>query len=141
MNEGTPNMVKHIIHEHQLIAIIIPAEFKKAGIEFFTPNDFSQQLAYMNRPSGYKIPPHVHRPVKRSIVNTLEVLYIKKGKVKIDFYTQDRAFISDCILNTGDVILLAAGGHGFTMLEDSEMIEIKQGPYAGDADKVRFEGI
>ena len=134
-------MIKKIVHQDTLIAIIIPAEFKQNGIEFFTPREFSQQLAYMNRPAGYKIPPHVHRPVNRSIINTLEVLYIKKGKVKIDFFTQDRAFISDCILNTGDIILLAAGGHGFTMLEDSEMIEVKQGPYAGDEDKVRFEGI
>ena len=44
------------------------------------------------------------------------------------------------ILRTGDVILLASGGHGFEVLEELEMYEIKQGPYIGEDDKTRFEG-
>ena len=51
------------------------------------------------------------------------------------------SFLESRILNQGDVVLLAYGGHGFEMLEDSEMIEVKQGPYAGDMDKVRFESV
>ena len=110
----------------------------KEGIEFFTPNDFSQQLAYMNRPAGYKIAPHVHNKVQREVFYTQEVLFIKKGKVKIDFYDNDKNRIETRILETGDVIMLASGGHGFEMLEPTEMIEVKQGPYAGEDDKTRF---
>jgi hypothetical protein len=120
------------------IAIIVKAGFGKEGIEFFTPDDFSQQLAYMNRPAGYRIQPHVHNEVHRDVFLTLEVLFIKSGKVKIDFYDNERSPVCDRVLETGDVILLASGGHGFTMLEPTEMIEVKQGPYAGDKDKTRF---
>jgi len=130
--------VDRIVHENKLLAIIIRSDYRKDGIEFFTPNDFSQQLAYMNRPAGYKIQPHIHNKVQREVYYTQEVLFIKKGKVKIDFFDDDRKPIDTITVQTGDVILLASGGHGFEMLEDTEMIEVKQGPFAGDADKTRF---
>lgn len=130
--------VEKISHNNTLLAIIICAKYKKVGIEFFTPDDFSQQLAYMNRPAGYSIEPHVHNAVPREVHLTQEVLFIRKGKVKVDFYSQGRVYLESRVLETGDVIMLASGGHGFTMLEPTEMIEVKQGPYAGDKDKTRF---
>lgn len=123
------------------LAIVIGKQFRKDGIEFFTPGDFSQQLAYMNRPQGYVIAPHVHNLVPREVTLTQEVLFIRSGKVRVDFYDNDKNYLESIVLTTGDVILLAAGGHGFEMLEPTEMIEVKQGPYCGDADKVRFDPI
>ena len=123
----------------KLLAMIIPSEYSAQGIQFFTPNEFSQQLAYMNRPQGYIIEPHVHTPVPRNVEYTLEVLFIRKGKVQIDFFDSRQKYLERRILKTGDVILLASGGHGFTMLEPTEMIEVKQGPFAGDKDKIRFK--
>lgn len=130
--------MKKVIHNGQLIAIIIPHDFSKEGIEFFTPNELSQQLAYMKRPEGYSIQPHKHNIVERYIANTLETLFIKSGKVKVDLYDDTNKFIEDVILRAGDIILLVSGGHGFTMLEETEMIEVKQGPFISDQDKVRF---
>lgn len=134
-------MIQHIIHNHQLLSIIIRRNFEKNGIEFFTPDDFSQQLAYMKRPKDYVIPPHVHNPVLREVQLTQEVLFIKSGKVRVDFYDDDKNYLESTTVEAGDVILLAHGGHGFEMLEESEIIEVKQGPYAGEMDKVRFEPI
>lgn len=131
-------MIDRIYHGSELLAVVVRANYHKEGIEFFTPNDFSQQLAYMNRPAGYTIAPHIHNRVPREVYYTQEVLFIKKGKVKIEFYDNDRNHVNTCVLLTGDVILLAAGGHGFEMLEPTEMIEVKQGPYAGEHDKTRF---
>jgi hypothetical protein len=131
-------MVEEVKHGDQILAIIIRANYKKEGISFFTPGEFSQQLGYMNRPKGYIIEPHVHNIVERKVTLTQEVLYIKSGIVKINFYNDEQQYLEFKILEQGDVILLAAGGHGFEMLEDAEMIEIKQGPYCGDEDKVRF---
>lgn len=131
--------VERVIHQDKLLAIIIRADFHKDGIEFFTPDDFSQQLAYMSRPAGHRIPPHVHNEVHRHVTQTLEVLFVREGRLRVDFYTDEREFAGERVLGRGDVILLASGGHGFTMLEPTEMIEVKQGPYAGDADKTRFE--
>lgn len=125
----------------QLLAVIVSRDFHEPGIHFFTPNDLSQQLAYMQHPAGKVIDPHVHNPVDRSVKYTQEVLFIKRGRLRVDFYDNGRNYIESRILQPGDVILLATGGHGFEVLEDIEMIEVKQGPYAGDQDKTRFDGV
>jgi len=124
-----------------MLALILRADYRAEGIKFFTPDHFSQQLGYMNRPRGYVIPPHVHNPVAREVHYTKEVLFVKSGVVRIDFYDDCQNYLESRLVQKGDVILLAFGGHGFEMLEDSEMIEVKQGPYAGEADKTRFTGI
>jgi hypothetical protein len=124
-----------------MLALILRAGYRADGIRFFTPNDFSQQLGYMNRPRGYVIPPHVHNPVAREVHFTKEVLFIKSGKVRVDFYDDDQAYLESRVLRAGDVVLLAFGGHGFEMIEDSEIIEVKQGPYCGESDKTRFSPI
>jgi hypothetical protein len=134
-------MIENIIHQESIYAIIIRANYEKEGISFFTSDDFSQQLGYMKRPKGYEIPPHVHNVVPREVTLTQEVLFIKRGIVRVDFYQQDKTYLFSKILNQGDVILLAAGGHGFTIIEEAEIIEVKQGPYCGELDKVRFESV
>ncbi|MCX6808603.1 MAG: hypothetical protein NTW50_02965 [Candidatus Berkelbacteria bacterium] len=132
-------MIKEIKFGDQLLAIIIPKNFDEEGIHFFTPADLSQQLAYMHHSKGKIIQAHVHNPVPRQVHFTQEVLFIRKGKLRVDFYDDEQNFLEDHILSTGDVILLATGGHGFEVIEEVEMIEVKQGPYAGEKDKTRFE--
>jgi mannose-6-phosphate isomerase-like protein (cupin superfamily) len=134
-------MVEQITHEDRLLALIIPGEFREPGIHFFTPGHFSQQIAYMNHPAGKVIAAHVHNPVAREVQYTQEVLFIRSGRMRVDFYTEHRVYLSSRILKAGDAILLATGGHGFEVLEEIEMIEVKQGPYAGDFDKTRFDGV
>ena len=134
-------MVETVNFGDIMLAVILRANYYAEGIQFFTPNDFSQQLGYMNRPLGYVIPPHVHNPVAREVQFTKEVLIIKSGKVRVDFYDDDQKYLESRILNQGDIVLLAFGGHGFEMLEASEIVEIKQGPYAGEGDKTRFSPI
>lgn len=133
-------MIEEISHEGRTLAIILRTTYRDQGIKFFTPDDFSQQLAYMNRPQGYVIQPHVHNPVRREVQFTKEVLFIKSGCVRVDFYDDYQNYLECRTLNAGDVILLAFGGHGFEMLDASEIIEVKQGPYVGEADKTRFIG-
>jgi mannose-6-phosphate isomerase-like protein (cupin superfamily) len=134
-------MIESIMHAGKLLAMILRADYHAEGIKFFTPDDFSQQLGYMNRPQGYVIPPHVHNPVAREVQFTKEVLVIRSGKVRVDFYDDEQNYLESRILNRGDIVLLAFGGHGFEMLEASEIVEVKQGPYAGEGDKTRFKGI
>lgn len=133
--------IENIECNGRVIATLLRSTFRDEGIKFFTPDDFSQQLAYMNRPRGYVISPHVHNSALREVQFTQEVLFIKSGKVRVDFYDDDKSYLESRILNAGDVILLAFGGHGFEMLEASEIIEVKQGPYVGDLDKTRFEPV
>lgn len=125
----------------KLIAIVIRNNYQCDGVDFLTPDDYSQQVAYMHHPTGKVIDAHVHNLVHRNVVLTQEVLFIKKGKLRVDFYDDYEDYLESIDLGAGDVILLVSGGHGFTVLEEIEMIEVKQGPYAGDTDKKRFAGI
>lgn len=132
--------IKRITLKDRLIAIIIPYEYHKNGIEFFTPAEFSQQLGYMKHPKGSKIAPHTHNLVVRKVKYTQETLLVKSGSVRVDLYSEDKRYLKSEVLVAGDVILLASGGHGFCFLEESELIEIKQGPYLSfEVDKERFE--
>ena len=134
-------MIEQIIDDQKLLSIIIRAEYKSKGIEFFTPDDFSQQLGYMNRKKNHIISPHIHNIVQRDVQFTQEVLIIKSGKVRVDYYDEKKKYLESRILNKGDVVLLAYGGHGFEMIEDSEIIEVKQGPYLDKVDKIRFDSV
>lgn len=134
-------MIETLKNGEQLLAVIVSRKFDTPGIHFFTPNDLSQQLAYMRHPSGKIIEPHVHNPVNREVQYTQEVLFIKRGRLRVDFYDNSQKYLESRILEAGDVILLATGGHGFEVLEEVEMVEVKQGPYAGDQDKTRFTGV
>lgn len=127
-----------ITHLGLNLALILRHQYRQDGIAFFTGDDSTQQLGYMQRPQGYVIAPHVHLPVLREVQFTQEVLFIKSGRVRVDFYSPEQQYLRSSVLEAGDVVLLAQGGHGFEMLEASEIIEVKQGPYAGEHDKQRF---
>jgi hypothetical protein len=130
-------MVEKIEHDGTLFALIVSHDYRKAGISFFTPHDLSQQLAYMHHPAGKIIDAHVHAPLPRHVFQTQETLLVKRGKLRVDFYDRDRKYLESRILEAGDVMLLVQGGHGFEVLEELEMFEVKQGPYAED--KIRFQ--
>ncbi len=121
------------------ICHIIRGTYSPAATEFFTPGSYSQQLGIIKYAKQGYIKPHFHNKVVREVHYTQEVLVIRKGKVKVNLYDHELKHIMDVVLSAGDVILLASGGHGFEMLEDCEMLEVKQGPYNGvEADKTHF---
>ena len=130
------SFIEEIKVDGSIAAIIVRSGFNPDGIQFVTPDDYSQQLGYMRRPAGYVIQPHVHIQVDRKASFTQEVLLVRKGRVRVDFYRDDESYVESREITTGDVILLSTGGHGFEMIEESEMIEVKQGPYMDD--KRRF---
>lgn len=134
-------MIEKILNGDVILGMIIRDNFVSDGVTFFTSNESPQQVAFMKHKSGKEIVPHVHNMVKREIFTTNEVLVIKKGKLRVDFYTDEKEYLESRILCKGDLILLISGGHGFHMLEDVEMFEIKQGPYVGEKDKNRFENV
>jgi mannose-6-phosphate isomerase-like protein (cupin superfamily) len=130
-----------IVIDGNLCAMIIPAEYDQPGIQFFTDNKYSQQLASMSYQPGKIIPAHTHNPVRREVFYTQETLFIRRGKMRVDFYSEAREYRASRVLGPGDVILLISGGHGFEVLEDLNMIEVKQGPYVGEMDKTRFASV
>jgi hypothetical protein len=133
------SFIETITHGLEPVALIIRAEYDEPGIQFFTPANFSQQLAFIRHPPGHKIAAHVHNLQLRQVLYTQEVLFLRRGSVKVNLYSSDRKPIGSRVLKSGDLILLCGGGHSLEMLEESSMIEVKQGPYAGEGDKTRFE--
>ena len=133
-------MIETIAHDEKIIALIISHRFSASGVHFVTPEEFSQQMAYMCHPAGRIIAPHTHNQVHRSVLQTQEALFVRRGKIRVDFYDPSQNYLDSRLIGTGDVILLASGGHGFEFLEESEVIEVKQGPYLGEEDKTRFDG-
>jgi hypothetical protein len=127
--------VEYLKSKKKLIAIIIKNNFKKKGINFLTPNKLSLQVGYMNHNKNHKIKPHHHLKQKRVVHNTNEILYIKKGKLRVNFFLNEKKF-THRILSSGDLIAIVSGGHGFDIIEKTEIIEIKQGPFSKKKDKV-----
>ena len=130
--------LERIYSEGVLLAYIIRVTMKPEKTTFLTPSDINLQLGFVVYPAGGSVTPHVHLPVERTIVGTCEVLLVKKGRCEIDIYNDERKLVLTRELAEGDLVLTVGGGHGFRMLEDTVLLEVKQGPYLETGDKVRF---
>lgn len=130
--------VEYIEDQGRPIALIVRREYEKPGVSFFSPYEFSQQLGILLHPAGHEIKPHVHNVIARDVRVTQEVLHVIAGRLEITLYNDRREFITSRILNPGDTVLLANGGHGIRVLEACKVLEVKQGPYAGRDDKEYF---
>jgi quercetin dioxygenase-like cupin family protein len=124
--------------EGRTFALVVRAGEEPAATEFVTPEAVSLQVGFVVYPAGGSIAPHSHRPLERHIVGTGEVLVVRKGRCEVDFFDDDRRLLATEELRVGDVVVFLAGGHGFRMLEDTVLLEVKQGPYTGLAEKERF---
>jgi len=131
-------LIIRVEHEGILYAFVVKSRFKAVGVHFFTPDEASQQLAYISHGQGKLILPHTHNLVHRHIEQTQEVLIIKSGRMRVDFYTEGAVYFESRIIEPWDILFLARGGHGFEILEPLEMVEVKQGPYVGTEDKTIF---
>ena len=133
--------VIRIEHKGIELGAIVQSTYHNSGIGFFSNDDDGLQLGYMNRPDNYVIAPHTHNKVKREVFFTEEILFIRSGMVRVDFYDDNQQYVESHIVRGGDIVILKAGGHGFKVLERADIFEVKQGPYLGAQDKVRFEPI
>ena len=135
-------MIKEIIHKNKLYALIIKENYQnKKGISFFTKNDANQQIGFMSHPKNYLIKPHKHQKRETKIFITSEVIIIQKGKLRVDFYDTGKKYLFSTIVRKNQIIMLVHGGHGFKVLEPIKMLEIKQGPFVSNKDKVKFDKI
>jgi mannose-6-phosphate isomerase-like protein (cupin superfamily) len=139
MDTATPPPFERIEHAGELLAMIVRSTYREPGIHFFTTDELSQQMGFMRHPTGKVIEPHVHNHIRRDVDYTQEALFIRRGRLRVDFYSGVDQYLFSREVGEGDVVLLVSGGHGFEVIEEIEMIEIKQGPYAGDRDKTRFK--
>jgi hypothetical protein len=135
---GASETSESILHEGKILCVIVRADPAPEKTTFYTPNDFTLQVGKIVYCAGDEIPRHAHRPVTRALDSTSEILVVQKGRMIIDVYTDAHDFLCSREMDTGDVVILVAGGHGFRLLEDTILLEVKQGPYSGIQEKERF---
>ena len=135
-------MIEKIIHKKKMLALIVRGKYRnKKGITFFTSNESTQQFGYMKHKKKHIIKPHLHKKRVTKISYTTEVILLLKGSLRVDFYSLGKKYLFSKILYKKDIIMLVHGGHGFRVLKDVEMLEIKQGPYSLIKDKIKFEKV
>lgn len=127
-----------IVSDQKTLACIIRAETNPLRTTFITPPESDLQVGFVVWPAGCAIERHVHRPLERHIVGTAEVIVVKRGLCSLDIYNENRELVATRELRPGDLALLLGGGHGFRMLKDTVLLEVKQGPYTGNQEKERF---
>jgi len=132
------SFIERISDEGQELCILIRNAISPADTFFITPPEYKQQVGFVVYPKGGEIVRHAHVPLQRHLVGTSEVLIIKKGRCQIDVYNEKRELVVTRELAEGDIMLMVSGGHGFRMLEDTILLEVKQGPYTGLEEKERF---
>lgn len=102
------------------------------GVHFLTEPERGQQVALIRHPAGHEVTAHRHLPhPARRVSHTGEVILVHRGKLVVDFFTSGGEPVCSRTLVAGDLLVLLAGGHGFTVLEECELVEVKQGPYHG----------
>jgi len=135
-------MIQRVLYKKKIVALIIkPNKITKKGPNFLTPTSFTQQLGVINYPKNHNITPHTHKKFMRKVYRTSEVLFVQKGVLRVDFYGDKMKYFQSRVLKKGDIIFLHESNHGFKMLKDCSIIEIKQGPYVKLADKVLFSKV
>jgi oxalate decarboxylase/phosphoglucose isomerase-like protein (cupin superfamily) len=132
------SLVEEISWQGKLLAFVIKNEMHPDKTTFPTPSDKNLQVGFIVYPKGGEVIRHIHKPLERHLVGTAEVLLVKKGKCEMTLYNDQKALVASRELNQGDLVMLVGGGHGFKMLEDTILVEIKQGPYTGIDEKERF---
>ena len=130
--------IEQTIWNGEPLAYIIRAEVSPEKTTFLTPAELNLQVGFVVYPAGGEVERHLHRPLRREIVGTSEVLVVKEGRCQMDIYNDAKELVATRELRKGDVMLMVGGGHGFRMVEDTVFLEIKQGPYTGLDEKERF---
>ena len=133
------NFIHHVRAEDgTLLAYLIRVDFSNEITSFITPPEHNFQVGLVVRPKGGEIQSHFHRKIERHISNTSEVLVLRKGHCEIDVFDDQQRLVETLRFSPGDVMVMVSGGHGFRMLEDTVLLEIKQGPYIGIEEKEHF---
>jgi len=135
-------MIEKIYNQKKLYALIVRNNYKKKkGVSFFTDKSATQQFGYMNHKKNHLIFPHRHNKRQSKILLTTEVVIILEGILRVDFYSDNEKYLFSKKLYKNDLIMLSYGGHGFKVLKDVKMIEVKQGPYSLSMDKIKFNKV
>lgn len=114
----------------KLLAIIYRDSDWSPGLNFCTPDELFVQAGCWYYPAGKKLAAHRHKVYERIATKTQEVAYVKRGRMKVLVYNDDKELVGEYELSAGDFAVLPNGGHGYEILEDdTQVLEVKNGPF------------
>ena len=122
--------MKKIVYKKKLIGILLRTI--PTGSVPITDGHEPLQLVTLRHPKGAYLKAHMHMPKKRVTKSLQESLIVKKGKIKLDLYGQDKKKFKTIQLKQGELFILMSGGYGIHILKNSELIEVKNGPFVED---------
>ena len=120
----------NIEYKGKLVAILL-GKFPKGSIPQ-TDGKEPLQLVTLKHPEGKYLLAHTHRPAPRKTAKMQECIVVRKGKIQVDLYGHDKKMFKKIKMETGDLLILLNGGYGIHILEDAEMVELKNGPFVED---------
>jgi len=132
--------IKEIIYNNEILARHIPSEAWATSLGFYSHDEEFIQVGTWKYNQGKELNKHIHNPVERIVSRTQEVLYVKKGSIKAQIYSLAEVYVDEIIVKEGDTLILLNSGHGYVILEDNtQVLEVKNGPYLGaEVDRRRF---
>ena len=130
--------VERIEANGRLLCLIVRAPDNLPETTFVTSDDFNLQVGFVVYAAGTEVPRHFHKKVVREVTGTSEVIGVRQGACSVQIYDDAKRVVAERDLAEGDIVILVDGGHGFKMQEDTVLTEVKQGPYFGDDEKVKF---
>lgn len=130
--------IKHITFNNEIYASIFDIRNIPEGLDFLTNDESFIQIGTWNYKKDKILDAHYHNYFERSSYITQEVVYVLQGKIKCNLYQEDTTYIDFAIVESGMMIVQYKGVHEYEMLEDSKVLEVKNGPYYGpDKDRTR----
>ena len=127
-------------HNGKILSIVYREEDWVEGLNFITPDNLFIQVGSWWYQKGKKLDSHIHNEFSRKATRTQEMVYVKRGSMRVILYTEGKEYYDEYILKTGDLAVFVYGGHGYEILEDgTQIIEAKNGPFIDvETDKTKF---
>jgi len=133
-------MIKNILDNKELIAIIGNVEDMPKGNNFITDSNLPMQVGIM-RNDKVRLQNHIHKVRNRqfkSISNEFHM--VVRGKVQVSLFNDEKKMVHRSVLCPNMFCLLINGGHGYEILKDDTiMVEVKSGSFTTiEEDKEKF---
>jgi cupin fold WbuC family metalloprotein len=130
--------VEEFRDDGRVVCLVVRSHVHAESTRFFTSDDSTLQVGLVVHPQGHVIPRHRHVPIRREISETGEVLVVRRGRCTLELFSRSGDPLSVIELEPDDLVVLSGAAHRFTMHSDTILLEVKQGPYTGPAEKELF---
>lgn len=122
--------MEKVLHNGKVVALKVSS--MQDGSVSITEPEAALQALTLKHPKGKLVAPHMHLPHVRETVNLQECLIVIRGKLRVSFFDEEANPFAHLDIAAGEACITLSAAHSIEFLEDSEVFEIKNGPYLDD---------